>query len=67
MSKQTPIPFRCFADRLGISVRELECLCAEGRILGARVHPFSRKWCIYPPAKLVLSRGLSDFRGQSHD
>ena len=56
MSQQTPIPFPRFAERLGISLRELETLCAQGKIVGARRHPYSGKWCIYPPAKLMLSR-----------
>ena len=67
MSRETSIPFDRFAARLGISMRELECLCAEGKVLGARKDPFTRKWRIYLPAKLVLSRGLSVFRGASHD
>jgi hypothetical protein len=61
MSQQQPIPFDRFARGLGISLRELETLCAEGKILGARKHPFTGKWCIYPPAKLVLSRPV--YRG----
>jgi hypothetical protein len=29
-------------------------LCRTGRIFGARLHPLTRKWWIYPPAKLAL-------------
>jgi hypothetical protein len=56
MSDQQPIPFARFARRLGVSLRQLEDWCAQGRILGAKKHPWTRKWCIYPPAKLMLCR-----------
>ena len=44
-----------FARRLGLSAEHVEWLCRLGRIEGARLHPLTRKWWIYPPAKLVIS------------
>lgn len=46
---------RAFAERLHVRVPLVLRWCREGRIIGARKHPLSRQWWIYPPAKLVLS------------
>jgi hypothetical protein len=42
-----------FADRLGLSVGKIQHYCRIGRILGARQHPLTKRWWIYPPAKLL--------------
>lgn len=43
-----------FARDRGLSEALLRSYCRSGRILGARKHPLTKKWWIYPPAKLVL-------------
>lgn len=45
---------RTFAERHGL--RELTVIkyCRQGRIFGARQHVLTRKWWIYPPAKLLF-------------
>lgn len=43
-----------FARDRGLSEAFLRSCCRSGRILGARKHPLTKKWWIYPPAKLVL-------------
>jgi hypothetical protein len=45
---------RQFADRLGLSEALVVKYCRRGRIFGARKHPLTRKWWIFPPAKLLF-------------
>jgi hypothetical protein len=40
----------------GISERRLQHYARIGRIIGARKHPLTKKWWIYPPAKLLMGR-----------
>ena len=42
-----------FARNTGLSPEYVLYLCRKGRIFGASKHPLTRKWWIYPPAKLV--------------
>lgn len=42
-----------FADRMGLSIRQVTSYCRQGRIFGARKHPLTKKWWVYPPAKLL--------------
>jgi transcriptional regulator with XRE-family HTH domain len=42
-----------FAERMGLSINHVQRLCRSGRIFGARKHPLTKKWWIYPPAKLL--------------
>jgi len=42
-----------FARNHGLKHSQVLYLCRSGRIFGARLHPLTRKWWIYPPAKLV--------------
>ncbi len=51
-----PVSVRKFAERLGVSEALILHYCRRGRIWGARKHPLTKKWWIYPPAKL-LPRG----------
>lgn len=44
-----------FARRTGLSPRYVLRLCRRGRIDGARLHPLTRQWWIYPPARLRFS------------
>lgn len=43
-----------YADRLHLPVSKITRYCRQGRIWGARKHPLTKKWWIYPPAKLLL-------------
>lgn len=45
-----------FSRMTGVSVHSLQKYCQRGRIIGARKHPLTRKWWIYPPAKLLTGR-----------
>lgn len=54
MSQQEGISVRRFAEQLGVSERCLLSWCRAGKIIGARKHPLTKKWTIYPPAKLAL-------------
>ena len=42
-----------FARRLGLSKELIISYCRKGRIFGATKHPLTKKWWIYPPAKLL--------------
>lgn len=44
-----------FALRMGLSVVYVTKLCRDGKIFGARKHPLTKKWWIYPPAKLLYA------------
>jgi hypothetical protein len=57
MSQIEGISLRKFAEQLGIRETRLREYCIAGKVIGARKHPLTKKWIIYPPAKLVLSRG----------
>ena len=45
---------RTFAERNGMRVSQVIHFCRLGRLTGARKHPYTKQWWIYPPAKLVL-------------
>ena len=53
MSHLDGIPIRRFAEQVGISERCLLNWCRAGKVIGARKHPLTKKWTIYPPAKLA--------------
>jgi hypothetical protein len=53
MSHQEPISLKRFAEQTGLSAPYLLRLCRAGRVIGARKHVLTKKWVIYPPAKLV--------------
>ncbi len=42
-----------FSERSGLSNETIVRYCREGKIFGARKHPLTKKWWIYPPAKLL--------------
>lgn len=44
---------RAFAEKSGISIGCLQKYCREGKVFGARRHPLTKAWWIYPPAKLL--------------
>lgn len=60
-SPHEPIPkgavsVRTFAVRLGLNESTVLQYCRKGRIFGARKHPLTGKWWIFPPAKLLPSQ-----------
>lgn len=48
------VSVRSFAARLGLREQTVLKYCRQGRIFGARQHALTRKWWIYPPAKLLF-------------
>jgi hypothetical protein len=54
MSHQEPITVARFAAKLGVSERCILRWCRDGKIIGARKHPLTKRWTIYPPAKLAM-------------
>lgn len=42
-----------FAVRCKLRIGHVQRLCREGMISGARKHPLTKQWWIYPPAKLL--------------
>lgn len=59
MSQQIGIPLRRFAESIGVSESLLRIWCRDGKVIGARKHPLTKQWCIFPPAKLNLSNPIS--------
>ena len=53
MSQQDGISLRRFAVQIGVSEPCLRRWVKEGKVIGARKHPLTKKWTIYPPAKLA--------------
>jgi hypothetical protein len=47
------VSVNAFAESSGLSADCVRRLCREGKIFGARNHPLTKKWWIYPPAKLL--------------
>ena len=59
MSEQIGISASVFARRCGVSERCMLRWCRAGKVFGARQHVLTKRWVIYPPAKLLLSwKGL---------
>lgn len=54
MTQQDGIPLRRFAEQIGVSECCLSKWCRAGKVIGARKHPLTKKWTIYPPARLAL-------------
>lgn len=52
---QKGIGINTFAERMGLSVDYVTKLCRDGNIFGARKNPLTKKWWIYPPAKLLCT------------
>lgn len=51
--QQEGMSLRRFSEQTGVSEKALYRYAKAGRIIGARKHPLTRKWWIYPPAKIV--------------
>lgn len=45
-----------FSKLTGVSEGQLLKYARAGRIIGARKNPLTKKWWIYPPAKLLTGR-----------
>lgn len=43
-----------FAALHGLTMRRASYLATRGRILGATRHVLSKRWLVYPPAKLLM-------------
>lgn len=41
----------------GISLDLLQHYCLKGRIIGARKHPLTKRWLVFPPCTLVTGSG----------
>lgn len=48
---------QAFADLHGMSLESMQRYAKAGRVIGARQDSRSKKWTIYPPAKLVDKEG----------
>lgn len=51
--QQGGMSLRAFAEQNGLSVQHIQKCAKAGRIVGARKNPLTKKWWIYPPAKLL--------------
>lgn len=58
LHQQNGVSLATFSQQTGISVQALQKYAKAGRIIGARKHPLTKKWWIYPPAKLMTGRLL---------
>jgi hypothetical protein len=56
--QQEGVSLATFSLITGVSVKQLRKYVLNGRIIGARKHPLTKKWWIYPPAKLLTGRLL---------
>ena len=54
--QQGGVSLSTYSRMTGLSEDRLQRLAKAGRIIGARKHPLTRKWWIYPPAKRVMGR-----------
>lgn len=54
--QQQGVSIATFSLMTGVSVKRLLHYAKLGRIIGARKHPLTKKWWIYPPAKLLMGR-----------
>lgn len=56
LHQQPGVSLATFARMTGLSETQLQRYAKAGRIIGARKHPLTKKWWIYPPAKLYTGR-----------
>lgn len=54
MSHQSGLSLRQFAELTGLREAQLQHYCRAGKIIGARKHPLTKKWWIYPPATFAM-------------
>lgn len=70
MSHQAGITVRRFAEQIGVTEGCVLKWCRAGKIIGARKHPLTKKWTIYPPARIATGTGNWRFlsiEGHRHD
>lgn len=58
LHQQDGVSLATFSRMTGVSERQLQKYAKLGRIIGARKNPLTKKWWIYPPAKLLTGRLL---------
>lgn len=58
LHQQEGVSLAKFSEMTGVSVKSLRRHCVAGRIIGARKHALTKKWWVYPPAKLITGRML---------
>lgn len=63
MSQFEGISVSRFAASVGVAESTVRHWCKVGKIIGARKHPLTKKWFIYPPAKLNLGWGKLPVKG----
>jgi len=56
--QQGGVSLATFAKAADISVQRARLSAKAGRIIGARQHPLTKKWWIYPPAILLKASQL---------
>lgn len=56
--QQQGVSLVAFSLVTGVSAAQLQRYAKAGRIIGARKHPLTKKWWVYPPAKLLTGRLL---------
>jgi len=56
LHQEPGVSLATFARMTGVSEHQLARYARSGRLIGARKHPLTKKWWIYPPAKLVTGR-----------
>lgn len=64
--QQQGVSLRAFAEQTGIREGQLLKYVRTGRILGARKHPLTKKWWIYPPAKLLFPDSSATYTRRQH-
>ena len=64
MSQIEGISLRKFAEKIGVREPTLRDWCISGKVIGARKHPLTKKWLIYPPAVIDLDRVRIRITGQ---
>lgn len=47
------LSLRAFAEHCGVRLATMQRYCRQGKVFGARLHPLTKQWWIYPPAKLL--------------
>ena len=57
MSYQNGLSLRQFSEQTGLREAQLQHYCRTGKIIGARKHPLTKKWWIYPPASFAMGWG----------
>lgn len=51
--QQEGVSIATFSLTSGVSEKQLLKYARAGRIVGARKHPLTKKWWVYPPAQIL--------------